>query len=61
MRGRGRGIQCVVFDLDDTLWSTAATLQHAHEAETCFFFAKRLSQNLSLEDLQSLSSFTRLK
>ncbi|CAK9106820.1 unnamed protein product [Durusdinium trenchii] len=25
------GIQCVVFDLDDTLWSTAATLEHAHE------------------------------
>jgi hypothetical protein len=24
-------IQCVVFDLDDTLWSTAETLQKAHE------------------------------
>lgn len=29
------GIQCVVFDLDDTLWSTAATLEHAHEAPKC--------------------------
>lgn len=25
-------VRCVVFDLDDTLWSTSATLLRAHEA-----------------------------